>query len=48
MKRHPSIPLIPAKAGTQVFSGPAAQVRGSFKNAWVPAFAGMSGFRVGR
>jgi hypothetical protein len=33
-------PLIPAKAGTQVFSeSPALDEQ----NAWVPAFAGMSG-----
>ena len=37
-------PLIPAKAGTQVFSGPAANVSRCFKNAWVLAFARMGGF----
>jgi len=34
-------PLIPAKAGAQVFSVRPGADR---KNAWVPAFAGMSGF----
>ncbi len=34
-------PLIPAKAGTQAFSGKGGAA--SFKNTWVPAFAGMSG-----
>ena len=53
----PTLPLIPAKAGTQVFSkayGPGLQCRLAAihdalsarlktKDAWVPAFAGMSG-----
>jgi hypothetical protein len=40
MKRDSLSPLIPAQAGTQVFS---AWPRADRKNAWVPACAGMSG-----
>jgi len=36
-------PLIPAKAGTQAFSGKRWRRRFESKNTWVPAFAGMSG-----
>jgi hypothetical protein len=48
-----TIPLIPAKAGTQAFlcfRAPSSQALASgtvaTKKTWVPAFAGMSGFEV--
>ncbi len=44
MKPGPYLsPLIPAKAGTPGFSGPSGRAARADKNAWVPAFAGMSG-----
>ena len=36
-------PLIPAKAGTQVFCPASGGAPCSSKKAWVPASAGMSG-----
>jgi len=41
--RPHKIPLIPAKAGTQVFLGWIGQAQRLQEKAWVPAFAGMSG-----
>mgnify|MGYP001627170332 CR=1 FL=1 len=46
-----SYPLVPAEAGTQAFSvsslhRPAPAATSQHKQAWVPAFAGMSGLGI--
>jgi hypothetical protein len=49
MRPDPNLPLIPAKAGTQVFrserwvESSRQVVEIAYAKVWVPAFAGMSG-----
>ncbi len=47
--RQPTVPLIPAKAGTQSHNGTRATILNFQRTPlWIPAFAGTSGDRVAR